>query len=139
MGTISLDGEQLSNDEIGFNIVVLDYPSFKLSKVKTFDTNTDSAKSQKLASFLMSLQETSIILVAVKGDIAGAVGQDVWDTLVSRKLTADFQLCFTISSCRKSDTGMSRLLPSNSVSYRLITREMMTAGPCLHDIAQICA
>ena len=101
MGTISLDGEQLSNDEIGFNIVVLDYPSFKLSKVKTFDTSIDGAKSQKLASFLMSLQETSIILVAAKGDIAGAVGQDVWDTLVSRRLIAYFRLPDTISSCGK--------------------------------------
>ena len=63
---------------------MLDYPSFQLRKVKTFDTNMDSAKSQKLASFLMSLQETSVILVSVKGDIAGAVGQDVWDTLVRR-------------------------------------------------------
>ena len=84
IGTISIDGEQVSNDEIGFNIVVLEYPSFKLRKVKTFDTNMDIAKSQKLASFLMSLQETSIVLVAVKGDIAGAVGQDVWDTLVRK-------------------------------------------------------
>ena len=65
---------------------MLDYPSFQLRKVKTFDTNMDSAKSQKLASFLMSLQETSVILVSVKGDIAGAVGQDVWDTLVRRIL-----------------------------------------------------
>lgn len=86
MGTIELDGKQVSNDEIGFNIVVLDYPSFKLKTVKTFDTNMDTAKSQKLASFLMSLQETSIVLVAIKGDIAGAVGQEVWDTLVSKAL-----------------------------------------------------
>ena len=83
IGKIAVDGEQLSNDEIGFNIVVLDYPSFKLRTVKTFDTNMDSGKSQKLASFLMTLQETSIILVAIKGDVAGAIGQEVWDTLVS--------------------------------------------------------
>lgn len=82
IGTIEVDGEPFSENKIGFNIVVLDYPSFKVRTVKVFDTNMDAAKSQKLASFLMSLQETSIILVAVKGDVAGAIGQEVWDTLV---------------------------------------------------------
>eukprot|EP00795_Rhopilema_esculentum_P012838 gene12838-3582_t len=81
LGTIVVDGSLVSEDKFGFNIVVMDYPAFKVKMVKSYDTNMDSAKSQKLSSFLMGLKGTNIILVATKGDVAGAVEQEVWDTL----------------------------------------------------------
>lgn len=83
VGSIVVDGEEVSKDQFGFNIVVLGYPSFKIKTVKNFNTNMDIAKSQRMSSFLMGLQGTNILLVAVKGDVAGAVSQEVWDTLVS--------------------------------------------------------
>ena len=83
LGTIVVDGEQVSEDQIGFNVVVVEYPSFKVKQKKVFDTNMESTKSQQMASFLMSLQGTNVVLVSIKGDVAGAVGQEVWDTLVS--------------------------------------------------------
>ena len=83
LGTIVVDGLLVSEEKFGFNIVVIDYPAFKVKIVKSYDTNMDSAKSQKLSSFLMGLKGTNIILVATKGDVAGAVEQEVWDTLVS--------------------------------------------------------
>ena len=89
LGTIVVDGEQVSEDQIGFNVVVVEYPSFKVKQKKVFDTNMESSKSQQMASFLMSLQGTNVVLVSIKGDVAGAVGQEVWDTLVSTVLTPE--------------------------------------------------
>ncbi len=43
----------------------------------------DVAKSQQMAAFLMSLNKKNLLLVAVKGDVVGAVSQEVWDALVS--------------------------------------------------------
>ncbi len=69
-------------------MAVIDFPSFTVKKVKSFDTNMDVAKSQKMASFLMGIPEKYIVAIAVKGDVAGAVTQEVWDTLVSSCVVA---------------------------------------------------
>ena len=84
IGRISVDGDSLSPDKLGFNIVVLDYPSFAMKFTKSFATNMETSESHRMARFLLNLQGSNIILVASKGDGAGALLQEGWDALVSR-------------------------------------------------------
>eukprot|EP00794_Sanderia_malayensis_P017032 gene17032-18746_t len=82
IGKIIVDGELVSEDKIGFNVVVLDYPSFQVKHVKTFNTHLDAAASQKMAAFLIGLAKTNnIVLVAINGDVSGVASQEVWDSL----------------------------------------------------------
>ncbi len=79
---IKVDGRDLSKDEDGFNIVILDYTTGKVEASENFNTQTDGAAAKAMANFLTTLKPATIILVATKGNANVDMTDEAYDVLV---------------------------------------------------------
>jgi len=80
-GLVYVDGRQVSLDERGYNVVVLDPESGAVESVAAFDTHLDEGASQALADFLQAVPDGSIVAVAVADEASRLLGEEALTAL----------------------------------------------------------
>ena len=81
--TIKVNGRDISKDDRGFNIVILDYTTGNVQSSESFNTQNDGGSAKAMANFLSALKPATIVLVASKGDPNVDMTDDAYDELVS--------------------------------------------------------
>lgn len=68
VGSIVVNGIELSQNKPGFNFVVIDFKTGEQEKSVSFDTHGEAGAYEKLEEFIGGLDNWKIICVAVKDD-----------------------------------------------------------------------
>ena len=90
-GLIYVDGRQVSPNERGYNVVVLDPKSGAVRAVAAFDTHLDEGASQALAGFLNSAPQGSLVAVAVADEASRLLGEEAVAALRGIGATGDLR------------------------------------------------
>ena len=75
-GYIYVDGENVSPNQRGYNVAVLDPQSGAVEQVAAFDTHLDEGASRALAGFLSSVPSGHIVAVAAADEASRLLGED---------------------------------------------------------------
>jgi hypothetical protein len=66
--SIIFDGNEYCANECGINICVLDFLTFKITDVLSYDTGHDRSAANKLVEGIASIPCGTLVFVAVKGE-----------------------------------------------------------------------
>ncbi len=75
-GYIHVDGENVSLNQRGYNVAVLDPQSGAVEQVSAFDTHSDEGASQALAGFLSGVPSGHIVAIAAADEASRYLGED---------------------------------------------------------------
>ena len=85
VGSIKVNGKELSANKRGINVVVIRYPSGKvIRRKKNFDTFGDPGASGRLANLIRRLPSNSIIAIATMDSYDSKLNNDAISVLVSK-------------------------------------------------------
>lgn len=68
VGSIVVNGMEMSLNKPGFNFVVIDFLSGEMDQAITFDTHGQAGAYEKMEDFLGNLEVWKIICIAIKDD-----------------------------------------------------------------------
>jgi hypothetical protein len=80
-GTIYVDGRQVSPNQRGYNVAVIDPRSGMVERTAVFDTHLDAEASHALASFLREVSPGAIVAVAAADEASRLLDQEAVDAL----------------------------------------------------------
>jgi len=80
--SIRINGEEVSKDDFGFNLVVLDFGSGEVEASESFDTTQDAGSAKAMTNFIRSLGDKKIVVGATKGNAGEFMVKDVYKSLV---------------------------------------------------------
>jgi hypothetical protein len=80
-GHIYADGEDLSPNERGYNVVVIDPQTGAVEQTAAFDTHLDAAASEELAAFLKATPHGKIVAVAASDEASRLLGEGAVEAL----------------------------------------------------------
>ena len=70
VGSIKLNGKEVSLNRRGINIVCISYPRGKVIRRKSFDTHANRANSNLLLKLMQRIPDNTIVLVATRDEYA---------------------------------------------------------------------
>jgi hypothetical protein len=82
-GHIYVNGQEVSPNERGYNIAILDSETGTVARAAAFDTHLDEGASKALAAFLNEAAPGSIVAVAASDEASRLLGQEAVDALRS--------------------------------------------------------
>jgi hypothetical protein len=91
LGTIFVDGRNVSPNERGYNVAVIHPQSGNVEQAAGFDTHLDEGASQALASFLADVPPGTIVVVAAADEASRLLGQEAVDALRGIGATGDLR------------------------------------------------
>jgi hypothetical protein len=80
-GLVYVNGKQVSPNQRGYNVVIVDPETGAVRATTSFDTHLDPGASQALAAFLHDAPIGSIVAVAASDEASRFLGQDAVDAL----------------------------------------------------------
>ncbi len=93
-GHVYVNGRDLSGNERGYNVVVLDPQTGDLVRTASFDTHLDGSASRALAEFLDGVAPGAIVAVAAADEASRLLGQDAVDALLRIGAAGDLRQHF---------------------------------------------
>jgi hypothetical protein len=90
-GHIYVDGQDVSPDGRGYNVVVIDPLSGAVERIATFDTHLDEGASQALAAFLGRVPAGRIVAVAAADEASRLLGPEAVKALNGIGATGDLR------------------------------------------------
>jgi hypothetical protein len=90
-GHIYVNGKDVSRNERGYNVAILDPETGAVIDTVSFDTHLDEGASQALARFLNHVSPGSIVAVAAADEASRLLGQEAVDALPSIGATGDLR------------------------------------------------
>jgi hypothetical protein len=81
LGQIYVNGRQVSPDQRGYNVVVIEPESGAVEAVAAFDTHWDEGASRAMAAFLNEVPLGHVVLVAAADEASRLLGQEAVDAL----------------------------------------------------------
>lgn len=94
---IILNGEDVSTNQLGYNIVTIDGSTGKLIESKNFNTFVDEKASAELAKFIKDQSKKTIIVGSIRWDASKFLGEDAMKALTSLGLKESVKDKFTYS------------------------------------------
>lgn len=107
VGSIIVNGIELSQNKPGFNLVLLDYKTGEMEQAVNFDTHGRAGEYEKLEEFLSSLEMWKIVCIAVKNDAKNYLPQSALKSFVSSSIiSCIFIIVFKVifDSCSNSNS-----------------------------------
>jgi hypothetical protein len=90
-GNVFVDGRNVSPNERGYNVAVIDPQSGSVDQTATFDTHLDKGASQALASFLADVPPGTVVAVAAADEASRLLSQEAVDALRGIGATGDLR------------------------------------------------
>ena len=90
-GHIYVDGRDISPDQRGYNVAVLDPHTGSVEQIASFDTHLDPGASQALATMLRQVPQGYLVAVAAADEASRLLGQDAVDALRGIGATGDLR------------------------------------------------
>ena len=84
LGSIVINGVEVSPNRPGFNIVVIDFKTGELEQATSFDTHGEAGAFKKLENMLSNLEMWKIICIAVKNDAESYLPDSALHSFVSK-------------------------------------------------------
>ncbi|MFQ5641095.1 MAG: C25 family cysteine peptidase, partial [bacterium] len=80
---IKVNGEDLSPNKRGFNLVTLNPVNGAVEEIRIFDTFKSQAISDSMAQFLNSLRDETVVLIGIKDDAQYSITESAYQALES--------------------------------------------------------
>jgi hypothetical protein len=90
-GHIFVDGRNVSPNERGYNVAVIDPQSGNVERSAAFDTHLDEGASQALAAFLADVPPGYVVAVTAADEASRLLGQEAVDALKGIGATGDLR------------------------------------------------
>ena len=94
LGLIYVNGNQVSPNGRGYNVVVVDESSGTVLDAAAFDTHMDPAASQAMAEYLQQIPEGRVVAIAAADDASRLLGPEVVEAAQTIGATGDLRSKF---------------------------------------------
>lgn len=94
LGLVYVNGNQVSPNGRGYNVVVVDEWSGTVLDAATFDTHMDPSASQALAQYLQQIPEGRVVAIAAADDASRLLGPEAVEAMQTIGATGDLRSKF---------------------------------------------